>query len=134
MARVINKINYTCRVIEETDKNLVELEISEGAEQIFCENNKLTELIVPEGVKVVFCGDNELTELILPSTVTALDATNNPNLKKVTLPERMIWANLDTNTEVINLKQVSKDKDMVVRFIPLSSRENWRESTNMFVR
>tara|TARA_R110000868_G_scaffold76573_2_gene220062 strand:- start:8996 stop:9400 length:405 start_codon:yes stop_codon:yes gene_type:complete len=134
MARVVNKIDLISRVVEVSNQGLTKLVVSEGNIKVFCSNNEIRELIIPEGVKTLFCSDNKLTKLTLPDGIRELDATNNPNLKELTLPMSLLWANLDPHTKITNLLEVSNDSDMRVRFISLVSREQWYTSDTINIR
>ena len=69
-------------------EDLVSIEISEGVEEVWCNNNLLTELNIPEGVNYVWCDNNLLTELVIPSSAENVYCINN-KITELNIPKRV---------------------------------------------
>lgn len=62
-------------------RNIVELIIPDGCEDIRCWNNQLKKLNIPNGCKFVDCSYNQLTELIIPDSCVEVVA----DMKSITV-------------------------------------------------
>ena len=57
------------KVLELWRRNIVELVVPEGVENVYCYDNPMSKLILPEGVQIINCHNTLLTELVLPKSV-----------------------------------------------------------------
>lgn len=126
MARVINKEVFPPSVIVVPHEKLTKLEVPKGTEFVHCNQNRIEELIIPEGVVGIYCMDNNLKRMVLPESLRCIDATGNPNLKEITLPKSLMWANLDPSTNITNYDEISKDPDIHIRYIASTDVAEWR--------
>ena len=92
----IHNLRFVKNVLQSSSEDLIELEI-------------------PNGTQNVFCAHNQIKHLNLPNSVNSIMCINNP-IKEITLPKSIQKAYLPKNSIVTNIEDFKDNNNIIILF------------------